>query len=289
MSPEEYTCSSIALNLFWTRILREHAIFVETALSPVEKPAAGQAAAFRRKFDFFLRETISLADGVLPESLLHSGQFYTKFTAQAEREMEKATGLDLNVGLTAAETRIQPASSDAQFSAPQQQILTRLNHRILDLAILFLRFLGELGQRRADCALALGFYPSVLNHFINEGKQYQRDLERLLFEWEEENGDIVTFWNGGMSEHAKSLRGELDWTETGAMEEANAFAQLYDALLAAPVNFEKSLETTARFRGFAHQTCQGLSACTLKGIMSLLYTDHLLREVIHYEDWLRSL
>jgi hypothetical protein len=90
-----------------------------------------------------------------------------------------------------------------------------------------------------------------------------------------------------MSEHAKSLRGQLDWIEVDYFDAANYYAAAFDELYAAAPDRTKSLEYNTGFESYANSVTENFIECRLMGIMSGLYCDHLLREVNHFNYLLK--
>ncbi|SDM93660.1 DUF2935 domain-containing protein [Acetanaerobacterium elongatum] len=76
MTVEQVVSESVSTYLFWARIMKEHAIFIQSALPPPQAALAAQAEDFRRQFTRFLSEAVRLAGGVLPKETLESRQFF---------------------------------------------------------------------------------------------------------------------------------------------------------------------------------------------------------------------
>ncbi len=282
MQPKPFIQKSAALLLFWVRIMKEHAVFISTSLPPVRRQDASISEQFRQRFERFLRETIRLSDGILPAEMLASGQFYTDYTETAEREFQRLMGYEINSALTAAELGILPAGQDASLSPQLWQSFSELNRRALEQTMLFIRFQENLIRQRGECSLYFGLYPSALVHLMKEAKQFEKELKSLQSGEEAASDEFISFWNQGMSEHAKSLRGELDWTEEAWFRAADAFGAGFDRLAAAPPERKAAAEYLPNFYAYATDATRTLLECRLKGVMSALYCDHLLREVNHY-------
>ena len=282
LQPDSFVQKSAALLLFWTRIMKEHTIFIGSSLPPVRKQDAAQAEQFRLRFERFLRETIRLSEGVLPEALFVSGQFYTDYTEAAERDFQRLMGYEVNGTLTAAERGITPAGQDTDLPPQLKQSFSALSRRVLEQLGRFIRYQEILLKQRNGCVLYFGLYPSALEHLMKEAKQFEKELKGLQTGGEPGSDETIAFWNRGMSEHAKSLRGQLDWTEETWFRAADSFAAGFDRLAADPPERTAAQEYLPHFYAYAADTTRTLLECRLKGIMSSLYCDHLLREVNHY-------
>lgn len=76
---KEYVTISLETHLFFGRIMREHA----------------------------LERTVLLANGMVSESVLHSGEVFTEFTEMAEQQTSKLTKIPINVRITQAEKNLR--------------------------------------------------------------------------------------------------------------------------------------------------------------------------------------
>jgi hypothetical protein len=287
MTNLDYNTLSAATFLFWTRIMKEHAIFVESSLPPTQSRLAMQAKFYHSQFTNIFRDVIILCNGVLTKVTLDSGQFYTAFTETAERDFEKFFGVSANPNLTVSERNIIPFNPDTANSAQLRSRFSAMNKRLLEQTESFILFQANLLGKRYACELFFGLYPSALNHLMNEAKRFVEELKILESMQETESDSFIIFWNKGMSEHAKSLRGELDWTEENYIQAANYFASIFDELSAVVPDRANSLEYNTGFEKYAVNVTQNFIECKLQGIMSGLYCDHLLREVIHFNYLLR--
>jgi hypothetical protein len=283
MEPEDYIRKSMETYLFWLRIMKEHAIFIESSLPPTQSCLAAQAKPYRLQFGRYLKEVISLANGILPQETLSSGQFYTNYTEAAEQDFHKFYGMEINTTLTVSEYSITPYQPGTTTYTPRLwQRLSLLNRQLLKLLASFIEYQTNLLKNRYECNLTFGLYPSALNHLLRETKRFEEETLSLQISGNTDSDSYISFWNQGMAEHSKSLRGQLDWTEEEYFRISNDFANIFDGLAAAPPNKVKALEYTPQLSTFAQNITQALLECRLKGILSSLYADHLLREVNHY-------
>lgn len=282
LSSEEYVFKSIAYHLFWIRIMKEHAVFIESSLPAPQKQLAARAGQFRRQYDRLLLEAVRMADGVLPGELLESGQFYTPFTETAEQDVQKFTGIELSRSLTAAESGIAPSVAGSAGPARLESRITALNRRILSETVSFSRFQSDLIGRRSSCGLFLFLYPAELTHLLLEATRYEEILGGLLAGRDAARENYIAFWNRNMADHAKSMRGLFDPTEVSYFRAANSYAAIYDQLSAEGSNRAEALDYTRKIAAFKTDVTQNLIECRLKAILLALYADHLLREANHY-------
>ncbi len=288
LSSEEYIRKSIEYNLFWVRIMKEHAIFIESALPCSQKQLANQAEQFKQQYERQLAETIRLANGVVAKEVLQSGQFFTQFTEAAEQAVQKFTGIDINSNLTRTEYNIEPLNPSATMGTQKEQEVSALNQSILNQTNAFARFKAELLNSQESCQLFTFLYTADLNHIFQEAKRYIEILNGLQNKTDRAKQNFKEFWNNNMSDHAKSMRGLFDPTEAKYFSEADYFVKLYEDLtsneLIRPggIRIGDELADARNISIFKADTTQGLIECKVKAIMSALYTDHLLREANHY-------
>lgn len=285
LSKEDYVQLSLTYNLFWLRIMKEHAIFIEGTIPPPGKQLAAQADSFRRQFDRLLQSTIGLANESVPQAALQSGQFVTRYTEEAERISRKDTGIAINSDLTRTEYNIQPLPQNFVFTSRKEQEVSSLNQRILIQTNALVRFKMELLNRRNACTLFTFMYNADLEHVLKEAQRYSAILSKLQNRDENIVEDYKKFWVQNMSGHAKVMRGEFDPTETKYFELANQFAQTFDAILQNETSYISDsdiLSDTKAISSFKADATQGIIECKVKSIMIPLYTDHLLREANHF-------
>jgi hypothetical protein len=288
MTNEQYNTSSAATFLFWTRIMKEHAMFIESSLPPTQSRLARQAKNYHCQFAGISRDVINLSDGVLPQEVLDSKQFYTDFTQTAEHDFERFFGITANITLTVSEQHIDSFKSDIASSSDLRLRFSAMNKRLLEQTESFISFQTSMLDKRYLCEIFFGLYPSALKHLMNEAKRFVEEIKFLESTYEAQSDSYIVFWNRGMSEHAKSLRGELDWSEDNDIRTANYFATSFDELSSVDPNRKKSLEYNTEFEKYADTVTRNFIECKLKGIMSGLYCDHLLREVNHFTYLLRQ-
>lgn len=284
MTNEAYNIMSAATYLFWSRIMKEHAIFIESSLPPPQSRLAVQAKQYHNQFSQLFRKVIFLSNGVLSEEILASGQFLTDFTEIAERDFEKFFGVTANLPLTVSEQHIKPFRADIAGSRQLREQFSEIGGQLLRETEAFVPFQEDMLSRRISCKLFFGLYPSALDHLMKEAKRFIVEIKAIESADTAQSDSFISFWNQGMSEHAKSLRGELDWTEDNEILAANNYAEAFDKLVSAAPNRMKSLEYNTKFAEYARSVTQEFIGCKLLGIMSGLYCDHLLREVNHF-NW----
>lgn len=301
MTDEYFVRKSLELNLFFLRIMKEHAIFLEAGFTPRDRNQAMQADAFKKGFEGLLAQAVSLADGHISPAVLASGEIVTEFTLEAESMTEKFTGIPINSNITRAElalTRGSPGSPGPMLVRRVSELNSRALSATRDLA----EFKACLYRDVLRCKIFTTNYPSLIHHVLTEARHYMAMLNRLQ---NRESPDILMeaidqqiFWDHIMEEHALFIRGLLDPSEETLIDTADEFSREFEKLTGLamalknqtslfPEVTEKTLEATREFRDFKRQGAQGILACRIQAIILPLLADHVLREANHYLRLLR--
>lgn len=104
---KEYVSTSLETHLFFGRIMKEHALFLLAAFPAGETEYKSKADCFREQFEKVLEQTVRLADGMVSEEVLDSGEVFTEFTEMAERQTRKLTQIPIDIRITQAEKKLR--------------------------------------------------------------------------------------------------------------------------------------------------------------------------------------
>jgi hypothetical protein len=288
LSKEMFVQWSLQYNLFWLRIMKEHAIFIEATMPPPGKSLAQKADAYKQNYDQFLLTAITLSNGILPLDVLQSGQFYTQFTEGAEQDAEKYTGISTRPDITVKEYDVAPIYGNLTITGNLEQDVNHLNQSVLTMTESFIQFQSDLLNDRASCRLFTMMYTGDILHVLMEAKRYQMILAALQNRDENAIEDYKTFWTNNMADHVKVMRGQFDPTEASYFNRANQLAELFDTLSQEETNSntyptnQELLTSTTEVRDFKADTTDAIMRCKVQSIMLALYTDHLLREANHF-------
>lgn len=290
---KNYVMLSLENHLFFARIMREHAMFLLAGFPAGEEEYRKRADWIREQFEDLLRQTVALANGMVRESVLASGEVVTEFTEMAECQTKKLAGVSIDVEITKAEQCLK-AGLPGNINCRTMQQVRRLNQSVLWLLNELIQFKEKILLKVADCNLYTTNYPLLIEHILREAKLYRQILTEL-----ERNGTITSqnlkatelFWNQIMMEHAQFIRGLLDPTECELIETADAFAGDYCRLLEEAKNQDcrameeltrQTLETTEKYRDFKAAGTEGITGCAIRSVILPLLADHVLREANHY-------
>lgn len=289
----EYVTLSLETHLFFGRIMKEHSLFLLAGFPAKETEFIQRADRFRKEFEEGLRKTVRLADGIVRESVLSSGEVVTKFTRNAECQTSNLTGIPIDEKITEAEERLR-AGKHVMVNREMVYQVRMLNRQMLKSLNGLISFKEEVLKEMTECRLYTTNYPLLIEHILREAKLYRQIISEL-----EKRGRVLApglknleiFWNQIMMEHAQFIRGLLDPTECELMEKANGFAEDYCRLLeearkqdirAMNALTARTLQTTKQYQQFKTAGTEGITGCEIRSIILPLLADHVLREANHY-------
>lgn len=289
MYTENYAVESLELHLFFGRIMKEHSFFLKAGFTPADAGFAARADSFKNEFEKLLSRAVSLSSGMVREKILCSGEVVTEFTAAAEKQTEKLTGIPINKNITSRTLRLSCSGcGNTADICCQAKALNQTALRLLDGLI---RLKEEVLERVLCCRMFTMNYPLLIEHMLREAKLYREYVQTL-----ESDGTVAMqamkdsecFWNRIMMEHALFIRGLLDPTEEELICTADAFAGDYSKLLKKCCNAQDKtmpadvLAETKKFRDFKAAGADGITNCKIRSLILPLLADHVLREANHY-------
>lgn len=296
LSDVDFIKQSLALHLFFARIMKEHSFFLQIGFTPRDSNFMQQADAFRIQFDQLLNEVVQLSNGVVDQSVLNSGEVITPYTLRAETASAFFTGVRIPTGITQAEAGLAGGGNIVASPALVQRILG-INQRAISLVAALIQFKSQILSSVLSCKMFTVNYPLLIDHIMREARFYLNMLQRL------QNRDTVNinrdayeqelFWNRIMGEHALFIRGLLDPTENELISTANNFGNEFIQLVQESQNAidktlpisnvtRDSLKATRDIRNFKEQGTKGILECKIKSIIIPLLGDHTIREASHY-------
>lgn len=295
LTTNQYVKQSLALHLFFARIMKEHSFFLQVGFTPKNSNLSSQANALRMSFDELLKDAVILSNGVVDPDVLYSDEVVTPYTLKAEMLSSEYTGVKIPLQLTRSETGLQGNQASADFRYERK--VSELNNRAIRLLSSLIRFKTNLLSDVISCRVFTVNYPLLIDHILREARLYLSMVKRLQnrdgIDLKKEEFQQQQFWNRIMAEHSKFIRGLLDPTEEELIEAANRFGNEFDQLteeakraidrtMPADNVTENSLMATKEIKEFNTQGTQGLLDCKIKSIIIPLLGDHVLRESNHY-------
>lgn len=299
LSNQDFIRFSLEINLFFQRIMKEHLLFIETSLTPVETALIAEAAILKEGFEQLLAETVHYADRAISISAINSNEFVTPYTLKAEELTSKFTGASINTEITKAEYELTGLQSfpDGYFRESSERIVGDLNQRSMNLLEKVISFKKKLLALSAECKIFIVLYDEIIDHITQEAEYYLELLKALR------NKDLpgrtvceeLNFWNYTMAGHASFIDGLLDPTETNLKETARTFIDGFDRLVKGCTRStenqikRESLQLTEKIRNFKRSATEGILRCGIKSIIIPLLADHVLREANYYLRLLRMM
>lgn len=290
---KEYVILSLETHLFFGRIMKEHSLFLLAGFPAKETAFIQRADQFREEFEDGLRRTVKLADGIVSESVLKSGEIVTEFTQRAECKTEDLTGIPIDENITEAEERLR-AGRCVMINREMVYQVRMLNRQMLRSLNGLIAFKEEVLREMTRCRLYTANYPLLIEHILREAKMYRQILSELEGRGRISVPDLRNqeiFWNQIMMEHAQFIRGLLDPTECELIETADEFAEDYCRLLeeareqdrrAMNALTARTLQTTRQYQQFKSAGTEGITDCEIRSVILPLLADHVLREANHY-------
>ena len=289
---KDYVATSLELHLFFARIMKEHAIFLQAGFMPKNVEYIQEAMLYKRQFEKLLSDTVNLSNCMIRNNVLTSGEIVTNFTYGAERKTEELTGITIDSNITLQELKL---TGDNYYGMSDiTQFVCYLN----DTAIILLDRLINLKERLLrdvlSCSVFTANYPLLIEHILREAKLY-RQYVVMLQKGEDINSQnmkqVELFWNKIMMEHALFIRGLLDPTENNLITTADTFAKDYQELIEEAKNMteetiksvtDKTIVETQKYIDFKTAGTKGIKECEIRSIILPLLADHVLREANHY-------
>lgn len=302
ISKQKFINQSLELNLFFLRIMKEHSIFLEAAFAIKDRNLISQADAFKNEFTRLLSHAIFLSEGVVSSNVLEANEIVTKYTMDAERATQFATGIFIDSSMTSMENSLSTNTGSKNISMLADHVYMLNNHSLAAIDMI-ITFKANLKKDVLSCKIFTTAYPLLIDHVLREAVFFKQLLTRLQngieTDMKREMFEQETFWNRIMSEHSYFIRGLLDPTEVELFDISNNFGKEFEALRKQASAVSKSssdlstltdntLKETIKIRDFKSQATEGLLGCKIKSIILPLLADHVLREANHYINVLKS-
>lgn len=290
---DNYVVLSIETHLFFARIMKEHALFLEAGFPCKDKTWIKQADWFRGQFENLLYDVVKIGNGRVHNCVLTSDELVTEFTLKAEQRTKHLSGICINTELSILEQNLR-SGCISENNRALYRMMKQINERSLCLLNKLITFKENILCEVSNGNLFTANYPLLIEHIIREAKLYRSTIENLINQkcscyrdlFETEN-----FWNRIMMEHALFIRGLLDPSEEQLIDTADEFANDYKTLLEMAKKqdcistrelTQESLTETLQYREFKTAGVTGILNCDIASIILPLLADHVLREANHY-------
>lgn len=292
----DYVATSLELHLFFARIMKEHAFFLEVGFTKANKNCVEEAGKFKVAFEKLLLNVVECSEGVVHSDVLQSGEILTEYTFGSEEKTTNLTGACIDQKITKLESDLVQ-NCRMERRTIDQSILKKvkdLNQWALVLVSNFIEFKKWILKNVLNCNMYTANYPLLLEHIIREAELYEKyikDLESDCGKEQESLQMVELFWNQIMMEHALFIRGLLDPKECELIDTADDFANEYARLIMDARNMNQKTihsvtnnikEETIKYRDFKAAGMKGINDCKIRSLIVPLLADHVLREANHY-------
>ncbi|HBF3063427.1 TPA: DUF2935 domain-containing protein [Clostridioides difficile] len=296
---QKYVILSLELHLFFSRIMKEHALFLEAGFTNKNYNLAMEADHYKKQFEDLLSYTVSASNGIIRPDILYSEELVTTLTSVAEQKTEEFTGIEINKNITTRELNLQ-SSVNPQVGQDLVNYVAQLNSDAIRLLDGLINFKERVLDGVLSCTIFTSNYPLLLEHIIHEANLYRSyvvDLENKIDIESKNAKEIELFWDHIMMEHALFMRGLLDPSESELINTSNDFAIKFNELIEKTNEMtdsniknitEETLNETVEFKDFKEAGASGIEQCKIKSIILPLLADHVLREANHYIRILES-
>lgn len=290
---ENFVTLSLETHLFFSRIMKEHALFLKAGFPCKNHDWIQKAENFRKAFEQLLIDVVNISNNRINAAILNSNELVTEFTIPAEKRTSCLSGIPINTELSQKQKELQSGNCN-KMSRELFHAVHRINERALQLLNEFIQFKECILKEVHNGNLFTANYPLLIEHILREAKLYRSSIHCLMNNRQVSYKDLwgsESFWNRIMMEHALFIRGLLDPCEEELIQTADNFAMDYKALLetakkqdckTTPELTETSLEETLKYRDFKSAGADGILNCKIATIILPLLADHVLREANHY-------
>lgn len=290
---QNYVKLSLETHLFFARIMKEHALFLEAGFPCQNKDWAATSERLKQQFEDLLHDVVIFADGNISDCILNSGELTTEFTLPAENMTENLCGIAIDSQITSMQNGLRSGTA-CKDDQRLKNMVHQFNHHALHLLNELISHKESILREVSNQNLFTANYPLLIQHILREAKLYRATIDELLRKGNLSSQDLYSlehFWNQIMMEHALFIRGLLDPSEEELIGTAHDFAMDYRALLNQAKMQDcltmdeltrKSLEETLKYRDFKTAGTEGILGGNISSVILPLLADHVLREANHY-------
>lgn len=290
---ENYMTLSLETHLFFSRIMKEHAFFLEAGFPCKNEDWIQKADSFRQQFEQLLADVIKISNGRVNRPILESDELVTEFTINAEKRTGCLSGVAFNTELTRMEQNLRPGPY-RDNSRELMRTVHQINERALRLLNGLIEFKETILREVENGRLFTFNYPLLIEHILREARLYRSAIDNLMHNRQVSYKGLLgteDFWNQIMMEHALFIRGLLDPSEAELIQTADDFAMDYQKLLdmartqdykASQELAGASLKETLEYQKFKTAGTKGILNCEIASLILPLLADHVLREANHY-------
>ncbi len=301
ISDRDYIEHSLETHLFFLRIMKEHIIFLQAGLPPVNAKLTKDCCILIEKFENYLKYVVQISKGYVKQEFLQSGQIVTPYTLDAEKITQSLSGIPIDLSITKSELELSAISVTNIRHESLTRDVKQLNLKLLSEIKALIDFKTTYHHEQSKCKIFSWIYPSMVEHMIHEAQLYHSTLEQIESKQPLDRSGVYTLekhWNDFMKEHGEYTNGLLDPSEFDLKKAVKKFIEAYSAILEMqdtlnPTDLkfitEKSFDITKKYQSFNETSAKALICCEISSVIVPLLGDHLLRESSHYAYFLGEL
>ena len=165
---EQYVGVSVDLHLFFSRIMKEHAIFMEAAFQRKDSSFIRMADNYKTEFERLLLEAVRIGNRAVSREVVESEEIVTPYTLRVEEQTQNLTGITINRNITLLQQQLR-----ASGTCHEQELRGRvqnLNKRAIELLDGLIGFKERVLKEVEECRMFTANYPLLLKHIIREAK-----------------------------------------------------------------------------------------------------------------------
>lgn len=290
---QNYITLSLETHLFFSRIMKEHALFLEAGFPCQNDDWMQKADHYREQFEELLMDVVKISNGRVNSPILNSDELVTEFTIAAEEKTECLSGVSINTELSRMTKKLH-SESRREMNRELVQTVHQINERSIRLLNGLIDFKEDILREVSAGNLFTFNYPLLIEHILREAKLYRSTVDNLMHNRQLSYKALLgteDFWNQIMMEHALFIRGLLDPGEEELVRTAHEFSMDYKKLLKmareqdhkAMQGFsDEALQKTLEYRDFKAAGTKGILNREIDSVILPLLADHVLREANHY-------
>ena len=268
---------SLEHHLFFARMMKEHAIFLEVSFAGMNQHIAKEADRYKVQFEKILNQAVKLSHGVLSKDIIQSAELVTEYTQTVEREVQRFTGISIDRAITAMEEDMQ-GEDDAYISpklANQVLLLNRSAIRILDGIIDFEE--NILKELMASSIFSTS-YPNFVKHLVHEAQSYRSYIINFEFSCDDMT-QVDLFWDHSVLEHTQYVKAILNSANNELIQSCSTFAASYQKMLD---ELDQKAACTMKNIEIEPDIAGTATEFYIPSVILPLFADHMLREANHY-------
>lgn len=284
---------SLELNLYISRIMMEHSMFIVISIPKKEEKYKRIFLEEMSVYQDILKELILFSNGKISESFINSNQLVTDYTIICEQEIKKYYDILIDEEIT--KDLINLNSGIPDITKENIEKVNMFNRKMYDKLLVSLDVFNELDVAVKKRDVVISIYSSYLDHVIDEIKVLLNSLERLLNKVDLDPSYVYNsqyYYTDLMRGHSVIFKNLLDFNNSRNISKINSFIKKYKKILAnynndvnpyvIDKNNDNFLMCTYSFIDFNEILLNQVLKNEIQMTLPVLLIDHILRETNHF-------